>query len=210
MLTIEMMRSLWPHGNAHVPGLMEGIVAAAPAVFGKYSSANNPVPMAHFMAQISHECGAGLEMLENMNYSAQGLMNTWPRRFGPRLARKYAHNPQMIAESVYGGRMGNAPPPSHDGWLYRGHGLTQLTGREDYEKVGKIVDLDLIDSPELVSDPDHALLIAMVDFVEICHCLEPAIGDDVLEVTKRLNGGTIGLTERKQWLVKWKHALGAR
>jgi putative chitinase len=205
MITIDVMRKLWPHGDQHVPGLMEGIVKAAAAVFPKYGL-DTPLTVAHAMAQFSHECGAGLEMTENMNYSAQGLMNTWPSRFGPSRSATYAHNPQMIASAVYDGRMGNAPPPSHDGWNFRGRGLSQVTGRDGYAKLAEKTGFELTDNPDLVSDPDHALECGVADFV-LCGCLPYAVADDVVAVTRALNGGLIGLAERRQWLVLWKREL---
>ncbi len=205
-LTLAMMQRHWPHGDQHVPGLIEGIVKAAPAVFPKYGL-DTPLTVAHAMAQFSHECGAGLEMVENLNYSAQGLMNTWPSRFGPARAADYAHNPQRIADTVYGGRMGNAPPPSDDGWSYIGRGLSQCTGKEGYAKLAAKTGLDVIGHPELLSDPAHALECGVADFV-LCGCLPFAERGDLLNVTKHLNGGTIGLAERATWTAQWKRALG--
>jgi putative chitinase len=205
MLTLEMLQRRWIHGDQHIPGLIEGIVAAAPTIFPKYGL-DTPLTVAHAMAQFSHECGAGLEMVENMNYSAQGLQNTWPTRFGPSRAADYAHNPQRIADAVYGGRMGNAPPPSDDGWNFRGRGLSQVTGREGYGKLAKATGLDLLDHPELLSDPDHALECGVADFI-LCGCLPHAVADDVVGVTKAINGGLIGLAERRQWLAAWKKEL---
>jgi putative chitinase len=204
-LELPSLARLWPHGDAHVPRLIEGIVAAGPTMFAKYGL-TTPLAVAHAMAQFSHECGAGEEMIENLNYSAEGLMKTWPSRFGAARAAKYAHNPKMIADATYGGRMGNAPPPSDDGWNFRGRGLSQVTGREGYQRLGDKVALDLVDNPDLVNDPVHALECGVADFV-LCGCLAPAERDDVIGVTRALNGGTIGLTERKAWLMKWKKEL---
>jgi putative chitinase len=204
-LTLEMMQHRWPHGNQHVAGLAEGIVAAAPTVFPKYGL-TSALTIAHAMAQFSHECGAGLEMVENLNYSAQGLMRTWPSRFGPARAADYAHNPQRIADAVYNGRMGNAVG-SDDGWNFRGRGLSQVTGREGYAKLGKTTELDLINEPDAVSAPEHALECGVADFV-LCGCLPFAERDDVNAVTHALNGGYIGLAERRQWLAAWKRELG--
>ncbi len=204
-LTIEAMLRRWPNGNQHVPDLLEGIVAAAPTVFPKYGL-NSPLVIAHAMAQFSHECGAGLEMTENLNYSAQGLINTWPSRFGPARASDYAHNPRRIADAVYGGRMGNAPPPSDDGWNFRGRGLSQVTGREGYAKLAEKTGVDILTEPDLVSSPEHALECGVADFV-LCGCLPPAEQDDVNAVTRALNGGYIGLSERRQWLAVWKQEL---
>ena len=204
-LNLDMMQHRWPHGDQHIPGLIEGIVASAPAVFPKYGL-TTPLTVAHAMAQFSHECGAGLEMVENLNYSAQGLMNTWPTRYDADRANRYAHNPRLIADLSYGGRMGNDPPPSDDGWNYRGRGLSQCTGKEGYQKLATATGLDLINNPDYLSDPDHALECGVADFV-LCGCLPHAVADDVVGVTRALNGGTIGLQQRIAWLAVWKKEL---
>ena len=113
----------------------------------------------------------------------------------------------MIANAVYGGRMGNAPPPSNDGWNYRGRGLSQVTGREGYEKLSDKTGIGIVENPDLLSDPTQTLELGVADFI-LCNCLEPAKEDNVREVTHRLNGGYIGLSERIAWLRKWKQELG--
>jgi putative chitinase len=209
-LTVEIMRKLWPHGNQHVPGLIEGIAASSKRVFAKYGF-DSPLVVAHFGAQASEECGAGLEMIENMNYTAERLREVFPTHFSASMATNYAHNPRMIADLAYGGRMGNARPPSDDGWKYRGAGLSQVTGREGVEKLQTFLDeheagFNIIDSPELIIDPDHTLECGVADFV-VCGCLPFAQRDDIVGVTKHLNGGLNGLADRRAWLPRWKHAL---
>lgn len=210
MLTLEIMRKMWVHGDQHVPGLIEAIAEQASTLFPKYGI-DSDLMVAHFMAQCSEECGAGQEVVENMNYSAAGLEKTWPTRFGPARAARYAHNPQMIAETVYGGRMGNAPPPSSDGWLYRGHGLTQLTGKDANRNVGAKLGLDLVGDPAIACDPAHALEVGLCDFSMCTYKDESCVGwakkDDVIMVTRALNGGEIGLGDREAWLRRWKAAL---
>jgi putative chitinase len=197
---------LWPHGDRHVPGLIAATIAAAPAVFVKYSLVSDLV-IAQAMAQFSHECGAGDEMVENLNYRAEQLLHQWPRHFTPDQAIAMQHNPRAIADQTYGGRMGNAPPPSDDGWNFRGRGASQTTGRDAYAALGKTCGLDLVNHPELVIDPQHFLECGVADFVQ-CGCLPFAIKDDQFHVTQHLNGGQIGATERGHWLVLWKHCLG--
>jgi len=211
MLTLQMLQKLWPHGDQHVPGLIEGIANAAPTIFPKYGL-NTDLVIAQAMAQFSEECGAGLEMVENMNYSAHGLLKTFPTHFTGTMAQRFAHNPRMIGDVAYGGRMGNAPPPSDDGFNFRGRGLSQVTGRDGYNKLqislGKQgLSLDLLADPDLVSGPVHALECGVADFV-LCGCLAPAQEDNIVSVTKHLNGGLNGLAERKRWLGLWKPALG--
>lgn len=204
MLTIDIIQEMWPHGDVKIPGLIEAIAAAAATVFPKYALTSDLL-VAHAMAQFSHECGAGNEVVENLNYSARGLMNTWPGRFDEAKATAFAHDQQRIANEVYNGRMGNRPG-SDDGWNYRGRGGSQVTGREGYEKLAQRVGLDLINQPDLVNAPEHFLECAVADFI-ICGCLPFAAQDDVSGVTYHLNGGHIGLAERTAWLERWKAAL---
>jgi putative chitinase len=214
MLTEDMLRALWPHGDSKVPGLVAGIAAAAPTVFPKYGLTDD-LTIAHAMAQFSHECGAGTEMTENINYSAKRACQVWPTRFSSEAdcyqkVGSSAGDPNFkikLIDNVYGTRMGNRPG-THDGSDFIGRGLSQLTGRENYTKLGTKTGLDLINHPDLVSSAGNALECGVADFV-MCGCLAPAQADDVREVTHRLNGGFIGLDERTQWLAKWKAALGA-
>jgi len=206
MAFINTLYNLWPNGDERVSGLRDGIAVAAPSVFAKYGI-NSPLLVAHVMAQISHECGAGHDVVENLSYSAQRMTEVWPGRF-PTIAsaQPYAHNPQALANKVYNGRMGNAAG-SNDGWNFRGRGGSQTTGREGYERVAKQTGLDVVNNPDLLIDPTFFLECAVSDFVN-CGCLPFAKADDVVSVTKRLNGGTVGLSQRIDWLSRWKRALG--
>jgi putative chitinase len=201
----QALDRLWPNGDQKVPGLRAGIIATAPAVFARYGI-TTPLLAAHVMAQISHECGAGRDVVENMNYSAGRMMQVWPSRF-PTMASAapYAGNPRALANKVYNGRMGNAVG-SDDGWNFRGRGGSQTTGREGYERVKKATGLDVVAHPEDLIDPRYFLTCAVSDFIN-CGCLPFAKADDIVGVTRKLNGGTVGLAERKAWLVKWKAAL---
>jgi putative chitinase len=209
-LTLEVMRRRWPNGDQHIPGLIEGIVAAAPAVFLKYG-VTTPLAVAHFMAQASEECGQGLEMIENMNFSADRLLQVFPSHFTPAMAARCAHNPQMIGDIAYGGRMGNAPPPSDDGFRFRGAGMSQVTGRDGYGKLqeflkGHGADFDVLENPGLIIDPAHTLECGVADWV-ICGCLPLAMKDELIAETRALNGGLNGLDERTRQLKLWKQEL---
>ena len=206
MLTQDIMQSMWPHGDVRIAGLVAGIVTSAADVFAA-NGLTSDLLIAHAMAQFSHECGAGNEVVENLNYSAQGLMGTWPSRFNAAKAAAFAHQPERIANEVYNGRMGNAAG-SNDGWNYRGRGASQVTGREGYAALGAKTGLDLLGQPDLVNDPAHFLACAVADFI-LCGCLPFAAADDVRGVTYHLNGGYIGLDERTAWLGRWKQALNA-
>jgi putative chitinase len=207
MAFINTLYNLWPGGDRKIPGLRDGIARSAEAVFRKYGIAT-PLLVAHVMAQISHECGAGDEVVENLNYTAGRMMQVWPSRF-PTMAsaQAFAGNPRALANKVYNGRMGNAAG-SDDGWNFRGRGAAQTTGREGYARLAKATGLDLVSHPDLVNDPQHFLECGVADFV-LCGCLPFAKADDVTGVTRRLNGGTIGLAARNAWLAKWKAALGS-
>jgi len=207
LLGLADLKALWPNANQHIAGLAEGIVASSPVVFAKYG-VTTVLEVALMFAQFSEECGAGLEMQENMNYTAQRLLQVFPTHFTVSLALKAAHNPQMIAEIAYGGRMGNLPPPSTDGYVYRGQGLSQITGKGYYQQLVQVTGLDVINNPSLLIAPDTTLECGVADFVKICDCLPAAAKGDVLTVTKRLNGGTNGLADREAWTTKWRKQLG--
>ncbi len=211
MLTLEIMQRRWPHGNQHYPGLLEGIVAAAKPVFAKYGL-SSPLVVAHAMAQFSAECGQGLELVESLNYSAQGLLRTFPTHFTPEMAARWEYNEKMIGMIAYGGRMGNAPPPSTDGYDFRGAGFAQTTGRAGYKLLQVTLDkykagFDILTHPTLIMSPEHALECGVADLIA-CKCLPAALKDDVKAVTKALNGGYNGLDERTRQLALWKAELG--
>lgn len=204
---------LWPHGDHVVPGLIAGTIAAAPAVFTKYGF-DSDLLVAHAMAQFSEECGAGVEMMENMNYSAARLLQVFPTHFTYSQAISMQHQPRQIADQAYGSRMGNQTG-TDDGWNFRGQGFSQLTGRSNYVALSKRSGLDLINHPELIHDPKTALECGVADFV-MCGCLPYAQRDDLVGVSSELNVGHYvsdpnhinGFSLRRQWLGLWKHALG--
>jgi putative chitinase len=202
---INDLYNLWPHGDSMIPGLRDGIAAAAPTIFPKYEIDSNLL-ITHVMAQISEECGAGTEVVENLSYSAYRMMMVWPSRF-PTIddAIPYVHNPRLLANKVYDGRMGNEPG-SDDGWNYRGRGATQTTGRDGYRALGEKLDLNLLDNPGLVNDPHRFLECGVADFI-LCGCLPWAREDNIIQVTRHLNGGLTGLSDRTLWLKRWKAVL---
>jgi putative chitinase len=203
---VNALFNLWPSGDKLIPGLRDGIASAAPAIFDKYGIGSDLL-VAHIMAQVSLECGAGTEVVENLNYSAPRMCQVWPSRF-PTLnsAIPFAHNPRLLANKVYNGRMGNALN-SNDGYNYRGRGATQTTGHDGYRLLSAPMQVDLLSSPDLVNDPQKFLECGVADFI-LCGCLPWAQEDNDTMVTKRLNGGFTGLADRKVWLARWKVALG--
>jgi putative chitinase len=206
---------LWPHGNSRIPGLIEGTIASAPAVFAKYGT-TSPLVIAHAMAEFSEECNAGLEMVEDMNYSAARLLKIFPTHFSTAQAITMQHQPKLIADQAYDGRMGNRIG-TDDGWNFRGHGFPQATGLNEYMALAKLTGLDLVNDPELVSDPAHALECGVADFIQ-CGCLPYAEKDMLVGVASMLNVGHYvsdpnrinGFAMRKSWLALWKHALGVQ
>jgi putative chitinase len=220
MLTEQTLRKLWPHVDEAKPGLISAVVAAAPGVFQKYGL-TTPLTVAHAMAQFSEEFGADLpahkiEFDEDMSYSTDGLMKTWPKHFTSyAFAAQYAHNPQKLANFIYEppihNDLGNRPN-SGDGWAYHGRGGSQVTGRGDaksgYVGLARLTGLDLLGDPEMVNEPEHFLECAVGDFI-LCGCLPFAERDDVRGVTHHLNGAYIGLDVRERWLERWKTALAA-
>jgi putative chitinase len=160
--------------------------------FAKYDI-STPKRQACFIGQCMHESGGFKILQENLNYSAMALMRTWPSRF-PDLdtADKYAHNPEMIASKVYAGRMGNTTP--EEAAMYIGRGLIQLTGKENYENCGLGLGVDLLGHPDWLATPKYATLSAGWYWNK--KGLN-ALVDDIETMTKRINGGTIGLDDRK-------------
>lgn len=169
-----------------------------------------PLRVAHFMAQILHESGAFTIQYENLSYSAERLPVVWPSRFrpkGPLDPSDYARNPQRLANVVYGGRMGNDAPD--DGYAYRGRGLLQLTGKNSYREAttllrGKYPDApDFVATPDAVLSVDWCLAVAAVEWqAKGCNAL--ADQDDIEAITRRINGGLIGLAERNSWAKRCK------
>ena len=172
-------------------------------VFAKYGINDTALRLSHFMSQILHETGGLTILVESLNYRPERLLEVWPSRFKTiEDAQPFAHNGEALANKVYGGRMGNVDPG--DGWRYIGRGLLQITGRESYERYGDKLGIDLAGHPELAIDPQWALPIACEEWVA-SKCNDFADADDCRRVTRAVNGGLIGLKERKDWLAKARH-----
>jgi len=171
--------------------------------------------MAAFLAQVAHESGQLARLSENLNYSAKRLMQVWPSRF-PTLekARNYEKNPEKLANYVYAGRLGNGDEASGDGWRFRGRGLIQLTGRGNYRAAGQGIGLPLEEQSDLLGQPEAAALSAAWFWKS--HGLNELADDrsndndneDFKTITKRINGGTVGLQERIAFWKRAKAVLG--
>lgn len=153
-----------------------------------------PGELACFLGQVLHESGKLERVEEGLSYSAARLVQVWPKRF-PTIesAELYERNPEALANKVYGGRMGNTRPG--DGYRYRGRGLLQVTGRDNYRAISKTAGVDLEASPELLSEPAWALRASVAWWRQ--NVPAAAVGD-VERVTRIVNGGTHGLDDRKR------------
>lgn len=171
-----------------------------PSVMQKFNITTS-LRLAHFLAQCSHESGNFNSIRENLNYSAKGLMATFPKYFPTEaLAKQYERQPEKIGNRVYANRMGNGNEASGDGFKFRGRGYIQLTGKENYQSFGKFIGEDLVLNPDLVATK-YALTSAGFFFNKNnlwVICDKGATNDVVTLVTKRVNGGTHGLDDRLQ------------
>lgn len=164
-------------------------------VFRRYEI-NTPARQAAFIGQCAHESGNFTRLEEGLNYSAEGLMKTWPGRFPTlEIAKQYARNPEKIANKVYGGRMGNGTEETGDGWLYHGRGLIQLTGKDNYMLASDSLREDFIHSPDLILAPRWAAMTAGW-YWNKRNLNKEADAKDFIGMTKKINGGTIGLDDR--------------
>jgi putative chitinase len=155
-----------------------------------------PRQQAAFLGQCGHECGNFRVLEENLNYRAETLMKIWPRRFPTlEIANQYAKNPKKIANKVYADRMGNRDEASGDGYRFRGRGCIQLTGSANYFHAGKALGVDFIMEPDLVATPQYAALTAGF-FWNTQKLNAIAESGNNLALTKKINGGTIGLNDR--------------
>jgi len=159
------------------------------------NSIDTTARLAAFIAQVGHESGNFARIEENLNYSTEGLLATFKSRFTPETALQYARNPEKIANYVYGNRLGNGSEASGDGWKYRGRGLIQITGKSNYYECGKGLSVDLVSDPTLLLNPEFACRSAGWYWNRTNLNLIADRGD-IKEITKKINGGYIGLQDR--------------
>lgn len=168
---------------------------------------NTPLRLAHWLGQMHHESAGFSRLVENLNYSAERLTKVWPSRFPTvEAARPFAHNPEALANKVYGGRMGNTAPG--DGWKHRGRGWKMITGRDNYAAAGAALGLPLLDDPDLVAQPAGAALTAGW-FWDSRALNTLADRDDIEAITRKINGGLIGLEDRRNQTDRAKAIWGA-
>lgn len=170
---------------------------------------DTPLRFAHFIAQIAHESGALRARVENLNYSAKGLRGVFGRYFTTdEMAEQYARKPEAIANIVYANRLGNGATETGEGWKYRGRGLIQLTGKDNYRACGSAIQQDLVGNPDLISQ-DPAISVAVAIWFWNRNQLSAlADQDDLKGITRRINGGLNGLDDRGDYLAKAKKVFG--
>ena len=192
--------------KGHIP---DNVIAMIPDTAAKFGI-NTPLRLAHFLAQCGHESGGFRATQENLNYSAKGLMGIFKKYFPTlALAQAYERKPEKIANRVYGGRMGNGSEASGEGYKFRGRGYIQLTGKENYTAFGKAIGEDIPSNPDKVAS-QYALLSAAWFFSKNgLHRMadEGATDSVVTKITKRVNGGTIGLADRIKHFKEYYHLL---
>jgi putative chitinase len=192
--------------KGHIP---DAVIAMIPDTAAKFQI-NTPLRLAHFLAQCGHESGGFKATQENLNYSAKGLAGIFKKYFPTEAAATpYARQPQKIASKVYGGRMGNGPESTGEGYKFRGRGYIQLTGKENYTAFGKSIGEDMTVNPDVVASK-YALLSAAWFFSKNgLHKIADEGASDlvVTKITKRVNGGTIGLPDRIKHFKEYYHLL---
>jgi putative chitinase len=192
--------------KGHIP---DAVIAMIPAVAQKFQI-DSALRLAHFLAQCGHESGGFRLTKENLNYSAKGLNGIFKKYFPTEAAAAaYARQPEKIANKVYGGRMGNGPESSGDGAKFCGRGYIQLTGKDNYTAFGKSIGEDVCANPQVVAEK-YALLSAAWFFNKNgLHKMADGGASDavVTSITKRVNGGTIGLPDRIKHFKEYYHLL---
>jgi len=201
-MTVEQLVSagLAPQAKA------EEVIGALNAACAQFDI-STPLRVAGFLSQICQESDRFRLTVENLNYSAQGLLATFPKRVTPEQAQQLAHHPEAIGNHIYCNRIGNGPESSGDGYRFRGRGYIQLTGRDNYAAFGKSINHDVTTTPDLVAEPCWAALSAAW-FWQTHGLNELADTGDIVAITKRVNGGILGLDGRKKYYEAAKQMLG--
>jgi putative chitinase len=192
--------------KGHIP---DAVISMIPDTAAKFQI-NTPLRLAHFLAQCGHESGGFRVTSENLNYSAKGLMGIFKKYFPTEaIANAYQRQPQKIANKVYANRMLNGDEASGDGYKFRGRGYIQLTGKDNYTQFGKAIGEDIPSNPDSVSDKYALLSAAWFWSKNGLNKLADGGATDavVTSITKRVNGGTIGLPDRIKHFKEYYHLL---
>ena len=206
MLTLSQLKQLLPK-NPYVEHWHHALFQLLPDY-----DINTPNRIAAFVAQCAHESGGFMVLKENLNYKAATLRKIFPKYFpNDQIAQEYASKPNKqvaIASRVYANRMGNGDEASQEGWKFCGRGLIQLTGRSNYQAFADSLEMSIDDVPEYLQTFEGAAQSACW-FWETNKLNQWADAGDILTLTKRINGGTIGLEDRKKHYDHALHVLGA-
>jgi putative chitinase len=180
--------------KGHIPDV---VIAQIPETAKKFNITNN-LRLAHFLSQCGHESGGFKAVSENLNYSADGLKKVFGKYFPGNLAESYAKQPEKIASRVYANRMSNGDEASKEGYKFRGRGYIQLTGKGNYTSFTKFIGEDCVSNPDLVATKYPLASAAFFfDSNKLWSICDKGVDDaTVTAVTKRVNGGTLGLTDR--------------
>jgi putative chitinase len=191
--------------KGHVP---DSVIDQIPGIQEKFEI-NTPLRLAHFLAQAGHESGGFKITTENLNYSAAGLQSIFKKYFTPESAKEYQRKPEKIANIVYANRMGNSTQASGEGYKFRGRGYIQLTGKDNYTAFDKTVEDDILANPDLVATKYPLLSAAWFFHKNGLHKIADEGATDlvVTKVTKRVNGGTIGLADRIKHFNEYNNLL---
>lgn len=200
MMTQDQIRRIFPRIQ---PNKISGLIDAM-----DHFNINTPLRQAAFLAQCAHESREFTTTEENLNYSPDRLLAVFPKHFQTtEEANRYGRNPQAIANRVYANRMGNGPESSGDGYKYRGRGYIQLTGHDNYMRYAAATATDALNNPDIVFDTEGAALSAAW-FWSKNGMNELADKEDMMTITRRVNGGLNGLQERMAYYHQARQALG--
>jgi putative chitinase len=191
--------------KTHIP---DTVITQIPGIQDKFEI-NTPLRLAHFLAQCGHESGDFKLVQENLNYGTKGLLGIFPKYFDAGTAAAYQRKPEKIANVVYANRMGNGDKGSGDGWKFRGRGFIQLTGRDNYKAFSTAINEDCVANPDLVATKYPLASAAWFFTKNKLHILadEGATEAVVTSITKKVNGGTIGLPDRIKHFNEYYHLL---
>ena len=193
-VTLELLQHMCPKTKTSV---LEGYVEPLNTVAEYYEMTANPARLAGFLSQVAHESGGFNFIKENLNYSAKGLMSIFKKYFPTEeLAKQYERQPAKIANRVYANRMGNGPEESGDGYKFCGRGLIQLTGKQNYSKLAEDLGISIDDTIIYLETPNGAVSSAGW-FWDNNNLNQYCDKGDFVTLTKRINGGTIGLADRQ-------------
>ena len=195
ILTADILSAIMPHAGSFVDTYVDPLNNA----FNQFNISASDTRQAMFLAQIAEESGELRHTLEDLNYSAESLLRVWPSHFNTDNVNSYARNPEKIANRAYANRNGNGDESSGDGWNYRGRGLIQITFKDNYSACGNAINLDLVNSPELLEQATNAALSAAW-FWQTRGCNELADNGDFEEITHRINGGLTNQPQRVAYL----------